>query len=48
MREWSTGGIIIAEEVLWEKPIPALLCPPQIPHEFPGIEPEPPQWEAGN
>jgi hypothetical protein len=24
------------------------LCPPQIPHDFTGLEPGPPPWEAGD
>jgi len=31
-----------------EKPVTVALYPPQIPYGLPGIEPEPPQWEANN
>jgi hypothetical protein len=30
------------------KPVPASLCPPQIPLARPGLEPRPPRWEASN
>ena len=33
-------------KVLGYKPVPVLLCPPQIPHGRPRIEPGPPQWQA--
>jgi hypothetical protein len=28
------------------KPVPVPLCPPQIAHAMPGLEPGPPRWEA--
>jgi hypothetical protein len=30
------------------KPGPGPLCPPQTPLTGPGLEPEPPRWEAGD
>jgi hypothetical protein len=32
----------------WEKTYSMPLCPPQPPRDFPGIEPGPPKWEAGD
>ena len=41
--EWNWQG---KTEILGEKPVTVPLCPPQIPMEWPGIEPGPPRWEA--
>jgi hypothetical protein len=30
------------------KPVPVPLCPPRIPHDVTGREPEPPRWEASD
>jgi hypothetical protein len=35
-------------EGLGEKPVPVPLCPSQIPLDWPGREPGPPRWEAGD